>query len=293
MIFNSCNTLQAVVGMFAHSTNTSKRTIEFLSHAGLSIAPTSINRMVGRLSSEARLLFKDELSGLVSAIGLDNLEVRFNGEQPTPENPGQLVSMTSAAFFPLHSGTTKEDLRVCEEPWARSPFNPHRSLPPVVFSHDRLMSMVLKISFPPEDEMSMHSLFAWHVCDILLNKDLETIPQDLKDFFRKEKLGLPAQQGWIPHTKTTQKPLHTMNISLSTSHGSAMALENILKQGGAIREQRKAHILLMHADLGAGKKYLGLQESRGIKDDAWDRLQFIIFLPGWFHIRIALADAMH
>ncbi|QRV78881.1 hypothetical protein RhiJN_06896 [Ceratobasidium sp. AG-Ba] len=141
--------------------------------------------------------------------------------------------------------------------------------------------------------MSMHSLFAWHVRDILRNKDLETIPEDLKDFFRKEKLGLPAQQSWIPHTKTTQKPLHTMNISLSTSHGSAMALENILKQGGAIREQRKAHILLMHADLGAGKKYLGLQESRGIKDDAWDRLQFIIFLPGWFHIRIALADAMH
>ncbi|QRW07805.1 hypothetical protein RhiLY_06804 [Ceratobasidium sp. AG-Ba] len=142
-----CNTLQAVVGMFAHSTNTSERTIEFLSHAGLSIAPTSINRMVDRLSSEARLLFKDELSGLVSAIGLDNLEVRFDGEQPTPENPGQLVSMTSAAFFPLHSGTTKEDLRVCEELWARSPFNPHRSLPPVVFSHDRLMSMVLKMSF--------------------------------------------------------------------------------------------------------------------------------------------------
>ncbi|KAG8725192.1 hypothetical protein FRC09_006428 [Ceratobasidium sp. 395] len=288
-----CNTLQAVIGMFAHTEDASESVIEFLSHAALSIAPTSINRMVDQMSSEARKSLKGELPGLVSAIGLDNLEVRFDTEQPTPENPGQLVSMTSAAFFPLRPGTVKEDLRVCEELWARSPFNPFRSLPPVVFSHDRLMSMIQRTAFAPEHKMSIHSLFAWHVRDMLLNEDLETIPQDLKKIFRKENLGLPAQRSWIPHNKTAQKPLHTMDISLSTSHGSATAMENILRQGGADREQLKAHIIFMHADLGAGEKYLSLQESRAIEDDAWDRLQFLVFLPGWFHTRMALADAMH
>ncbi|QRV87441.1 hypothetical protein RhiJN_15459 [Ceratobasidium sp. AG-Ba] len=288
-----CNTLQAVVGMFAHTNNTSESMIEFLSHAGLSIAPSSINRMVDRMSSEALASLKNELSSLVTAIGLDNVEVRFDTEQPTPENPGKLVSMTSAAFFPLRPGTVKDDLRVCEEIWARSEFNPYRSLPPVVFSHDRLMSMMQRTSFAPEDEMSMHSLFAWHVRNILLSEDLETIPQDLKTLFRRECLGLPAQRSWIPHTKTTQKPMRTMDISLSTTYGSAAAIENILGQGGAVREQLKAHVVLMSADLGAIEKYLSLQESRAIEDDAWDRLQFLVFLPGWFHIRMALADAMY
>ncbi|QRV78876.1 hypothetical protein RhiJN_06891 [Ceratobasidium sp. AG-Ba] len=288
-----CNTLQAVVGMFAHTNNTSDSVIEFLSHAGLSVAPSSINRMVDQMSSEAQALLKTELLNLVSAMGLDNVEVRFDTEQPTPENPGQLVSMTSAAFFPLRPGTIKEDLRVCEEIWARSEFNPYRSLPPVVFSHDRLMSMIQKVSFAPEDEMSMHSLFAWHVRDILLSEDLETIPQDLKTLFRRECLGLPAQRSSIPHTKTKQRPMRTMDISLSTTHGSATAMENILRQGGAVREQLQAHVVLMSADLGAIEKYLSLQESRAIEDDAWDRLQFLVFLPGWFHIRMALADAMH
>ncbi|KAG8723611.1 hypothetical protein FRC09_002576 [Ceratobasidium sp. 395] len=288
-----CNALLAIVGMFAHSTNTSERMIEFLSHAGLSIAPSSINLMINQMSTNAQNSLRNELSDFLSAIGYDNLEVRFDTEQPTPENPGQLVSMTTAAFFPLRPGTNKEDLRVCKELWARSEFNPYRSLPPVVYSHDRLMSLLLKPSVAPEDEKSLESLFAWHVRNILLNENLETISTDLKELFRKESLGLPAQRSWTPHSKTTQKMMRTMDISVSTIHGNAAAIERILQTGGAIRELLEEFILLIHADLGGGEKLLSLQESRAIEADAWDRLQFLIFLPGWFHIRMAMADAMH
>ncbi|QRW08206.1 hypothetical protein RhiLY_07205 [Ceratobasidium sp. AG-Ba] len=288
-----CNTLQAIVGMFAHSTNAPDRLIEFLSHAGICIAQSSINKMIDHMSVTAQNSLKDELAGLLSAIGYDNLEVRFDTEQPTPENPGQLVSMTTAAFFPLRPGATKEDLCVCEELWSRSEFNPYRSLPPVVFSHDRLMSMILKTSFAGDDEMSVESLFAWHVRNILLNENLDTISSDLKELFRKECLGSPAERSWTPHTKTTQKMMSTMVISLSSTHGNATAIENMLNQGGATREKLKMYVIIVHGDLGTGEKILSLQESRAIEEDAWDRLQFIIFVPGWFHIRMAMADAMH
>ncbi|KAG9121026.1 hypothetical protein FRC07_003192 [Ceratobasidium sp. 392] len=282
----------AIIGLFAHSTGTPERVIEFLSHAGLSIAPTSINRMISHMSTEAQKSMKDELANLVSAFGYDNLEVRFDTEQPTAENQGKLVSMTTAAFFPLRAGVTKEDLRVCEELWARSEFNPHRSLPPVVLSHDRMMSMMRKVSFDAGDERSIESLFAWHVRDILLNENVDTLPVDLKQFFRKEGLGSPVQRSSLPHTKTTQKVMRTMNISVSTTHGNAAAIENILEQGGAVKELLKWYIILVYGDLGSGEKLWSLQESRGIEEEASDRLQWAVFAPGWLHICMAIADAI-
>jgi hypothetical protein len=250
-----CNTLQAIVGMFAHSTGTSEKMVEFLSHAGLSIAPISINQMVSHMSSEAQRSLKDELAGLVSAIGYDNLEVRFDTEQPTAEKQGKLVSMTTAAFFPLRAGVTKEDLRVCEELWARSEFNPHRSLPPVLLSHDRMMSMMRKTSFGLGDERSIESLFAWHARDILLNENVDTLPLDIKQLFRKESLGSPAQRSSLSHTKTPQKLMRTMDISVSTTHGNAAAIENMLEQGGAAKEALKAYVILFHGDLGTAKRF--------------------------------------
>jgi hypothetical protein len=287
-----CNVLQAVVGMFAHSTNTSEKLIEFLSHAGLSIAATSINRMVSNMALEAQNSLKGELAHLLSAIGYDNLEVRFDTEQPTVEHRGRLVSMTTAAFFPLRPGVTRDDLRVCQELWARSEFNPHRTLPRIVFSHEKLMTMLRKTSFAPEDPQSIESLFTWHVQDILLNDNVDTIPLDLKAQFRKENLGVPAQRSWIPSAKTTQKVMRTMDIGVSSIHGNAAAIENMLEQGGAVKEDLETHVILIHGDLGTGEKILSLQQSRGIEDTAWDRLQYAVFVPGWFHIRIAMADAM-
>ncbi|KAG9080185.1 hypothetical protein FRC06_006967, partial [Ceratobasidium sp. 370] len=126
-----CNAFQAIVGMFAHVNNTSEEMVEFLSHAGLSISPQSISGMVKNMSTEAEKSLKNELAHLSSAMAYDNLEVRFDTEQPTPENLGGLVGMTTGAFIPLRPGATKDDLCVSKELWARSVFNLHRSLPPV------------------------------------------------------------------------------------------------------------------------------------------------------------------
>ncbi|KAG8730921.1 hypothetical protein FRC10_002263, partial [Ceratobasidium sp. 414] len=282
-----------IVGLFAHINDASEEMVEFLSHAGLSISPQSISGMVKNMSTEAERSLKSELAHLSSAMAYDNLEVRFDTEQPTPENPGGLVGMTTGAFIPLRLGATKDDLCVSKELWARSIFNPHRTLPPVVFSHERIMSIWRQSSLEAEDPRSIHSYFAWLVRDMLLNDNVNTISPALKQHFRKEELGLPVARSSIPPTKTTHKPMRTMNISVSSTHGNAEAIENMLAQGGAVPASLETHIILVHGDLGTGEKILSLQECRGIEHTSWDRQQSLVYVPAWFHTRMAFADMIH
>lgn len=287
-----CNVLQALVGLFVHSSNVPEKVIELLAHMGLCITPSSINLMVAHMSNEAQKLLKNELPTLLASLGYDNLEIWFDTEQPTATNPGKLVSLTTATCIPLRPGITKEHLRVSKELWARSPYNPNRSKNPIVPSHDRLMGLAIKYSCPAEDPQSIESLFAWHVQQMLLNDNVETISPELKTMFRKENLGLPAFRKRIPHAKTVQRPMRSMNISVSSTSGNAVAIENMLEQGGAITEDLEDHALLLHGDLGTGEKVDSLQESRAIEKTARDRLQSLVFIIGWFHTRMAMIDSL-
>lgn len=289
-----CNSLQSVVGLFAHSTNTSTKVIEMLSHAGLSIAPTSIDRMIRNMSDEAQKELKKQLPGMVTALAYDNLEIQFQTEQPTLTHAGKLASVTTATCIPLRPGVTKEDMRVSEELWKNSEFNPARlkENKPVSLSHEALMVIAAEGACAAEDERSVDSLYAWHMRDMLLNGSIDTIPAGLKEKFRRESLGEPLKRSSISDEKTTQKPMRTMNISVSSNSGNAAAMENMLQQGGATEEDLKTHVQIVHGDLGTGEKLRSLQNSRMIEDTPQDRLQFVLFVVGWFHTRMAMADAI-
>lgn len=291
---NRCNSLQSVVGLFAHSTNTSTKVIEMLSHAGLSIAPSSIDRMIKNMSIEAQKELKKQLPGMVTALAYDNLEVQFQTEQPTLTHAGKLASLTTATCIPLRPGVTKKDMQVSEELWRSSEFNPGRlkENKPVSLLHDTLMCLAANGSFPAEDERSVDSLYAWHMRDMLLNSNIKSIPTVLKEKFRKENLGEPFKRSSVSDKKTTQKPMRTMNIGVSSNSGNAAAMENMLQQGGANPEDLETHVQVVHGDLGTGEKLRSLQYSRMIEDTPQDRLQFVLFVVGWFHTRMAMADAI-
>lgn len=173
---NQCNALQAVVGLFAHSTNTPSRVVELLSRIGMSIAPPSIDRMVLHLSVEAQKALKERLPNMLDSLAYDSLEIRYDPEQPTATHNGNLVSMTTATCLPLYPGSAKEDLRVSREMWERSEFNLDRTLPSVTLSHEKLMGLLAKAAFPPTGERSLESLYEWHIRSILLDYNVENIP---------------------------------------------------------------------------------------------------------------------
>jgi hypothetical protein len=91
-----CNALQAVVGLFAHSTNTPTKVIEILAHAGLCIAPLSMNSMTHHLSDEAMKKLKQPLPRMLTMLAIDNLEIFLETEQPKLTNNGTLASLASS-----------------------------------------------------------------------------------------------------------------------------------------------------------------------------------------------------
>ncbi|KAG8689292.1 hypothetical protein FRC09_012486, partial [Ceratobasidium sp. 395] len=289
-----CNGMPTVAGMFSHSTGAPTKVIEMMSHAGISISPSSINRMSDRMSKEARERLKVNLRDMPYAIAYDNLEITFATDQPTLAHDTKLTHLMTATLIPLRPGTQKEDLRLCEEVWARSAHNPERSedAPSTDLSHDRFMDLVGKASFPPDNEQSVESLYAWHVRNMLLSEDVDTISPALKDSFRSNDLGLPFSRGSIEPVKTTQIPLSAAEINVSTNYGNGTAIENILNQTGVTDEDLEKFIQLTHGDLGSWEHLLSLQRSRSIEGTARNRLQFLVFIIGWFHTRMAMANAL-
>ncbi|EIN14064.1 hypothetical protein PUNSTDRAFT_40450, partial [Punctularia strigosozonata HHB-11173 SS5] len=51
-------------------------------------------------------------------------------------------------------------------------------------------------------------------------------------------------------------------------------------------------ILLVHGDLLTGERVRQLQKSRGDERSVWNRFQFIVFVMGYFHVKMACADAL-
>ncbi|KIM36264.1 hypothetical protein M413DRAFT_427697 [Hebeloma cylindrosporum] len=53
------------------------------------------------------------------------------------------------------------------------------------------------------------------------------------------------------------------------------------------------YVILFHGDLGTGDRIFSLQLRRSIEDSPWDRFQYVIFIPGLFHVKMACADAIY
>ena len=94
-----------------------------------------------------------------------------------------------------------------------------------------------------------------------------------------------------------------MNIKESTPDGNVEVLESLLCQGGIGEPEDKnfdpekdvdmsEHVLLVHGDLLTKERLDTVQDSRRIEATPKRRFQYVIFLPGLFHFKMACADAL-
>ncbi|KAG8695712.1 hypothetical protein FRC08_007595 [Ceratobasidium sp. 394] len=269
-----CNGLQTMVSLFAHSTNTSERFLELLAHTGLGIAPSTINNMIDAMSAEALRTLKTQLPGPITAIAYDNLDISFSTEQPTIEYSGNLAHITTGTFIPLQNAT-KDDMKVGKLLWAKSKLNPNRDRnePIVEPNHKNLMQLLKPAGgVPAEDPLSIQSRMAWHVQDILLHSDVQTLAPALKEQL-KMSLGQPKAKAPILVVKTKQYPAQAMNVSVSTNHGNAVALDKLLDQGGADKTELDEYVIIIHGDLGTGEKLDSLKTGRCIEEDMVNTMQ--------------------
>ncbi|KAF9565290.1 hypothetical protein CPC08DRAFT_617048, partial [Agrocybe pediades] len=298
-----CNYLQSILGLFYHSASVPEKAIEVLAHAGLSISLTSIHRAVKSLSQDAATKLKASIRTLQTSLAYDNFDMHFKTSQPTIEHGSTFVSATSATAIPLFDVTDPNTLKCSNELWEKDPYNPVHFSEPVQIDINDLLSFhkansSAKLPSAPGQLNPFLERFAWHVRSILIHHG----PPKFKEKYLKN-LGEPAAINPIPLHKTKQFPCRAMDTKESTNDGNVEVIECLLRQGGIGEPQDRdfnstrdvdmsEHILLIHGDLGTKERVDSVRISRAIEETPRRRFQFVVFLPGLFHFKMACADAL-
>lgn len=293
-----CNALQTSIGLFMHACNTSEAVIEFLAHTGISISTTAINDAVTSMSDES--IGKRRKTGrtLCTSYGVDNVDIELKHGVPTAENPEDvLIHLTSATMLPLYHGVKASDLKCSEELWRGTKERMDTTKSNLVNPNFLdLLDIHPEPANDPSDMTRRDRFNAWVF--------LQTLVLHGPDFFRKfrHNLGEPEAIDCIPVVKTEQVPAQAMDINPSTVAGNADVLTNVLKQGGVGWSSEDDlpsgvknlgdHVVIIHGDLSTGERIESLQASRSEEGTPWLRFQFIVFILGLFHLKMACADAI-
>ncbi|KAJ7626572.1 hypothetical protein DFH06DRAFT_1103450 [Mycena polygramma] len=306
---NKCNALESVFGIFLHSTNTPEKVIQALAHMGISISPNAIHSAIHSLSAETAGTLQEMGRTLLVAYAFDNFDVNFPTIVPTIEKAGDpLTHMTSGALICLDHGVVLDDLECSEELWNKAPLNPILDPPPEQTLNN------LEALHPESDHPSgltrRERWNAWKFKSDLFEYGPETFAPYSKT------LAPPEAVEQIPIKKMRYAPARAMDINQSTHAGNISAIENLLTQGGvgppappydpnerdpAKIAQRKRllkavsilkYVVLFFGDLGTAERVQGILLRRSIEETPWRRYQFVVFVMGFFHLKMACADAL-
>ncbi|KAF8225666.1 hypothetical protein L208DRAFT_1305388, partial [Tricholoma matsutake] len=123
----SCNYLQSILGIFLYSTNSPKKVIETLAHAGFSISLSSIHCSVKSLLKEAEEKVRSEMQTLQTSVAYNNFDVHFKTSQPMLKHQSKFISVTLATLIPLFEVNNPSVLWQSRELWQADPRNPTAS----------------------------------------------------------------------------------------------------------------------------------------------------------------------
>ncbi|KAG1895706.1 uncharacterized protein F5891DRAFT_928633, partial [Suillus fuscotomentosus] len=297
-----CNYLQGWMGFFMKSTSVPEKVVEVLAHAGLSISLSSIHNAVMSVSKEISSKIRSEVCTLRAAFTYDNFDIAFKTSQPTLENWSSFVSATAATvvlLFGIDESNTIT-LKCSAQLWASDHRNTLLSVTPLMNEMRTMMDPYKKDTYSrqinPTKPSPQTAAFAWHVQAILINQY-----QKFKHFLKD--LGEPETIKRIPVHMTHQIPCCVMDIKQSMTDGNIEVLEDLFRQGG-IGDKRDSsfnadhdvdmteRIIFVHSDLLTKERLDTVRNSRQIKYTPKNCFQYVIFLLGLFHYKMACADAL-
>jgi hypothetical protein len=210
------------------------------------------------------------------------------------------VSATSATAIPL-VGVDNVDILCCSKAlWSVDPRNPSSSVSHTGVDEFDLLRFHAANTYDhktPELGFSLRrKAFAWHVREILINHG---------QYFGylSGKLGAPETVLRIPVSKTDQIPMRSMKIKQSSVDGNIDVMDNLLRQGGLGDPMEpdfessgdvdiSEFVLLVHGDLLTKERLDTVRDSRRIEDSPKNRFQYVVFVLGLFHLKMACVDAL-
>jgi hypothetical protein len=111
----------------------------------------------------------------------------------------------------------------------------------------------------------------------------------------------------VPVVKMRHVPACAMDINQSKVSGNIRAVANLMEQGGVgdpdegMEEDSeyerdvvdmRPFVILIHGDLGTFERVQSILQQRSLELTAYRRYQFIVFIMGLFHLKMACADAI-
>ncbi|KAF8150232.1 hypothetical protein B0H34DRAFT_826645 [Crassisporium funariophilum] len=299
-----CNALESVFGIFLHSTSTPQKVINALSHMGISISVSAIHAAIHSLSLETYENLRAMGQTCLVGYAYDNFDIDFKTAVPTIEKIGDtLTHLTSGTLIMLEHGVTQEDLKCSDELWAKSTINPTQTSIQLERTCRDLLNLHPEPAVPPSGLTRRQRYQSWK-----FRADLYTHgPAYFQQFL--PRLGLPEEIDQIPVVKMRYAPARSMDVNESTHAGNITAITNLLGQGGvgdpqALTEKEKGtqwlrktvsvlqYVVLFFGDLATFERVMGVLQRRSIEGTPWRRFQFVIFVMGLFHLKMAAADAI-
>jgi hypothetical protein len=300
-----CNALESVFGIFLHSTNTPEKVIQALAHMGITISTSAIHTAIHALSAETYETLREMGQTLLAGYAYDNYDVDFKTVTPTIEKAGDtLTHLTSGTLIMLEHGVTQEDLKCSEELWHKSPLNPLLESPPLPRTCRDLLNLHPEVDHP-SGLTRRQRFISWKFQSDLIEYG--------PIYFRKFSTSLPAVEtiDQIPVIKMRYAPARSMDVNESTHAGNIGAMSSLLDQGGVgdahdeaseAAKQKRLHVrkmvsilnyvVLFFGDLATFERVLGVLHRRSIEATPWRRFQFVVFVMGLFHLKMACADAI-
>lgn len=288
------------MGVYLHSTNTPDKVVSTLHHAGLCVSQASISRAIKSLSAEALTSLSTLGRDLSLAYAYDNFDILLKAQVPTVEmNVDPLKHLTSGLVFPLQHGVQLDDLHVSAELWQKYEFNDTSQSAHRVTQSQMWMALIPRytalIAPTPVSPLPRNREFGVY---LLLHDLIEYGP----DYFRSfsDLLQNPEPIGErIPPNKTKITPVQSMDISNSTVEGNISTIEKLLDQTGLAQLEGEHHtvnidpyIIMFHGDLGTGERIQTAKRRKSIEATPRDRLQYVVFVMGLFHLKMACAETI-
>ena len=295
-----CNLLQSVFGIFLHSCNTPQKVIQSLARLGCSISVNTINRAVKSLSAETYHTLRNMGQTLLVAYTYDNFDIDFKSNLPTVEKSADtLTHLTSGTLTFLDHGVTVNDLKCSSSIWDSSPLNPQLDVP----KPDPIIYYPQFLTLHPEIDHSSRLTRRDRFNSWIFYRDLcEHGPESFAEFQPTGDSELPEFVEKIPVVKMRHAPARAMDINQSKVSGNIQAITNLMTQGGlSIGSSTEGndgvvnaseYILPFFGDLGTGERVETLVERRSIEDTPARRFQSTYFVMGFFHLKMACADAL-
>src|SRR5882762_4292626 len=275
------NALQCIVGFFLESKGTPEGVIEMLAHMDVSVSTQTTRNMVNSLTKNAR----ERSKTLPPTMFIyDNFDMDFKVAQPTVGKSGSHASMTSATFAPYAAMGSSDNLRFTQELHKTSRFNKDLAAGDPRIYTPRIRD-ILPRQFPAVEGLDpLSRAFAWHLRAIL-------VQQEPSFAAYTSQLGAPEAVDVLPVTRTIQFPASAINADEGQSDGNWQVLVNMLEQSGVPDARLEEDVILVHGDLSTKERIDSLRKMRTIEHSSKNRLDFVVFVPGLFHLKMAATDA--